>query len=98
MNLFIGQLRERLTGRLAKRNIHTALPMEYCTGNQSIRQNYVHKQLPILSPSNEVQNLPRPTSSCMFKEDPPPYCTHLEGKMAILNGENGLFWDFHPNI
>jgi hypothetical protein len=34
----------------------------------------------------------------MLKEHRPPYSTHLEGKMAVLSGKNGLFWDFYNNI
>jgi hypothetical protein len=34
----------------------------------------------------------------MLKEHRPPCSTHLDGKMAVLSGKNGLFWDFYNNI
>jgi hypothetical protein len=96
--MLIGQLRERLTGRLAKRNIHKALPTEHSIDNQATQETCVHKQHATPSPSHDIQDLPRPTSSCMLKEHRPPCSTHLDGKMAVLSGKNGLFWDFYNNI
>jgi len=60
---FVGQLRERLTGRLAKRNIYKALPTEHSTVNQTIKQSKVTQQHPTPLPSHDEQDLPRLTSS-----------------------------------
>jgi hypothetical protein len=95
---FIGQIRDRLTGRLTKRNIYKALPTEHFTDNQAIQQNYVDKQHATSSPIPDIHDLPRPTSSYMLKEHHCPYSAHLEGKMAVLSGEYGLFWSFYNNI
>ena len=95
---FVGQLRERLTGRLAKRNIYKALPTEHSTINQTINQSKVPQKDATPLPGHDVQDLPRLTSSCMLKERHSSYSACLEGKMAVLSGENGLFWDLYINI
>ncbi len=95
---FVGQLRERLTGRLAKRNIYKALPTEHSTVNQTIKQSKVPQKHATPLPGHDVQEFPQLTSSCMLKEQHSPYSACLEGKMAVLSGENGLFWDLYSNI
>jgi hypothetical protein len=68
--------------------------MEHFADDQAIQQNYVDKQHATSSPIHDVHDLSRPTSSYILKEHQCPYSTHLEGKMAALSGENGLFWIF----
>ena len=91
---FVDQFREHLTGKLGKRKIYKALTTESFSSDHPRLQSNNHEHGTPL-PGYESQEIPQPTSSCMLKENHLAYGTRFEGKMGILSGENGLFWDIY---